>query len=68
MIKRANFLHYWLTKAEGISDMAKKLKSKYAKVPVGYTHYLRSGAGPHKERKKELNKMKCRRRIELDKE
>jgi len=43
--------------------MVKKLKSKYAKVPVGYTHYLRSGAGPHKDQKKELDKKKCRRRI-----
>ena len=32
----------------------KKNKNKYARVPVGFAHYLRGGAGPHKDRKKEL--------------
>ena len=48
--------------------MVKKPKSKYAKVSVAYTHYLRSGAGPHKDRKKELNKKKSRRRLETEAE
>lgn len=47
-------------------NMAKKKKSKYSLVPVGYAHYLRGGAGPHKDRKKELSKMKCRRRVDGD--
>lgn len=42
----------------------KKNKNKYARVPVGYAHYLRGGAGPHKDQKKELSKMKCRRKLD----
>lgn len=57
---------YWFLQSQIFKDvkektlMVKKLKSKYTKVPVGYTHYLRSGAGPHKDKKKESSKMKCR--------
>ncbi len=37
-------------------------KSKPRKTPrAGYDHFLRSGAGPHKDRKKEASRTACRR-------
>ncbi len=35
-------------------------KNPFKSLGVGYAHYLRNGAGAHKDRKKESNKKQCR--------
>lgn len=46
-------------------SMKKKIESKnpFKSLGVGYAHYLRNGAGAHKDRKKESNKKQCRDKI-----
>lgn len=36
-------------------------KSKYAKVSIGYYHFLRSGSGPHTDKKKDAARNECRK-------
>lgn len=35
----------------------------YISMPIGTTHFLRSGSGAHVDRKKQANKKACRKRI-----
>ena len=45
--------------------MAKTKKSKYSLVPMGFEHFLRSGAGVHKDKKKDADKKACRGKVRV---
>lgn len=46
-------------------SMKKKAENRnpFKSLGVGYAHYLRNGAGAHKDRKKESDKKQCRDKI-----
>lgn len=41
-------------------------KKAVPKISVGTAHFLRNGAGAHKDKKKEQNRTKCRRKVSYD--
>lgn len=44
----------------------KPKKKKIPKLSIGTDHFLRNGAGAHKDKKKEQNRTECRRRVSYD--